>query len=162
MGRSGGFNLGGTYSSLRSQQQQQHASSVSNSGLSFSNVNNQDPLHLHGSDVFPSSHSSYHQQVHYLYALFSSYLFYFICLSLYIFRVVWAGYRGEIWVTFTSHEELIEALLCWRLANKILKICFPFLCFYLEFVSLLISYLGGVGGELRLVYVCCQVLVVIC
>uniref|UniRef100_A0A3Q7H144 NOT2/NOT3/NOT5 C-terminal domain-containing protein n=1 Tax=Solanum lycopersicum TaxID=4081 RepID=A0A3Q7H144_SOLLC len=62
MGRSGGFNLGGTYSSLRSQQQQQHASSVSNSGLSFSNVNNQDPLHLHGSDVFPSSHSSYHQQ----------------------------------------------------------------------------------------------------
>ncbi|XP_055829195.1 probable NOT transcription complex subunit VIP2 isoform X3 [Solanum dulcamara] len=62
MGRSGGFNLGGTYSSLRSQQQQQHASSVSNSGLSFSNANNQDPLHLHGSDVFPSSHSSYHQQ----------------------------------------------------------------------------------------------------
>ncbi|MCE3050692.1 putative NOT transcription complex subunit vip2 [Datura stramonium] len=62
MGRSGGFNLGGTYSSLRSQQQQQHASSVSNSGLSFSNVNNQDPLHLHGSDVFSSSHSSYHQQ----------------------------------------------------------------------------------------------------
>ncbi|XP_060174509.1 probable NOT transcription complex subunit VIP2 [Lycium barbarum] len=63
MGRSGGFNLGGTYSSLRSQQQQQqHASSGSNSGLSFSNVNNQDPLHLHGSDVFPSSHSSYHQQ----------------------------------------------------------------------------------------------------
>ncbi|KAK4375981.1 hypothetical protein RND71_006658 [Anisodus tanguticus] len=52
----------GRYSSLRSQQQQQHASSVSNSGLSFSNVNNQDPLHLHGSDVFPSSHSSYHQQ----------------------------------------------------------------------------------------------------
>ncbi|OIT02286.1 PREDICTED: probable NOT transcription complex subunit VIP2 isoform X1 [Nicotiana attenuata] len=64
MGRSGGFNLGGTYSSLRNQQQQQqqHAPSVSNSGLSFSNVNNQDPLHLHGSDVFSSSHSSYHQQ----------------------------------------------------------------------------------------------------
>ncbi|CAN4100919.1 unnamed protein product [Withania somnifera] len=61
MGRSGGFNLG-IYSSLRSQQQQQHASSVSNSGLSLSNVNNQDPLHLHGSDVFPSSYSSYHQQ----------------------------------------------------------------------------------------------------
>ncbi|XP_024157365.1 probable NOT transcription complex subunit VIP2 isoform X2 [Rosa chinensis] len=62
MGRSAGFNLGGTYSSHRPQQQQQHAPSVSNSGVSFSQVNNQDLLHLHGSDMFPSSHSTYHSQ----------------------------------------------------------------------------------------------------
>ncbi|KAA8549547.1 hypothetical protein F0562_001435 [Nyssa sinensis] len=62
MGRSPGFNLGGSYSSHRPQQQQQHAASVSSSGVSFSNVNNQDLLHLHGSDMFPSSHSTYHSQ----------------------------------------------------------------------------------------------------
>ncbi|XP_059660678.1 probable NOT transcription complex subunit VIP2 [Cornus florida] len=62
MGRSSGFNFGGTYSSHRPQQQQQHVQSVSGSGLSFSNVNNQDLLHLHGSDIFPSSHSTYHSQ----------------------------------------------------------------------------------------------------
>ncbi|KAM5583843.1 putative NOT transcription complex subunit VIP2 [Rosa sericea] len=63
MGRSAGFNLGGTYSSHRpQQQQQQHAPSVSSSGVSFSQVNNQDLLHLHGSDMFPSSHSTYHSQ----------------------------------------------------------------------------------------------------
>ncbi|GMY10748.1 probable NOT transcription complex subunit VIP2 isoform X1 [Fagus crenata] len=62
MGRSAGFNLGGTYSSHRPQQQQQHAPSVSSGGVSFSSVNNQDLLHLHGSDIFPSSHSSYHSQ----------------------------------------------------------------------------------------------------
>ncbi|ONI00405.1 hypothetical protein PRUPE_6G087300 [Prunus persica] len=62
MGRSTGFNLGGTYSSHRPQQQQQHAPSVSSSGVSFSQVNNQDLLHLHGSDIFPSSHSTYHSQ----------------------------------------------------------------------------------------------------
>ncbi|XP_008222714.1 PREDICTED: probable NOT transcription complex subunit VIP2 isoform X2 [Prunus mume] len=62
MGRSAGFNLGGTYSSHRPQQQQQHAPSVSSGGVSFSQVNNQDLLHLHGSDIFPSSHSTYHSQ----------------------------------------------------------------------------------------------------
>ncbi|XP_059315181.1 probable NOT transcription complex subunit VIP2 [Lycium ferocissimum] len=62
MGRSSGFNLGGTYSSHRPQQQLQHAPSVSNSGVSFSNINNQDLLNLHGPDVFQSSQSSYHQQ----------------------------------------------------------------------------------------------------
>ncbi|XP_048324563.2 probable NOT transcription complex subunit VIP2 isoform X2 [Ziziphus jujuba] len=62
MGRSAGFNLGGTYSSHRPQQQQQHAPSVSSGGVSFSPVNNQDLLHLHGSDIFPSSHSAYHSQ----------------------------------------------------------------------------------------------------
>ncbi|XP_061354062.1 probable NOT transcription complex subunit VIP2 isoform X2 [Gastrolobium bilobum] len=62
MGRSAGFGLGGTYSSHRAQQQQQHAPSVTNSSVSFSSVNNQDLLHLHGSDIFPSSHSSYHSQ----------------------------------------------------------------------------------------------------
>ncbi|KAI4334469.1 hypothetical protein L6164_019160 [Bauhinia variegata] len=61
MGRSAGFSLGGTYSSHRPQQQQQHAPSVS-SGVSFSSVNNQELLHLHGSDMFPSSHSTYHSQ----------------------------------------------------------------------------------------------------
>ncbi|KAK8544971.1 hypothetical protein V6N13_066281 [Hibiscus sabdariffa] len=64
MGRPAGFNLGGSYSSHRpqQQQQQQHAPSASGSGVSFSTVNNQDLLHLHGSDIFPSSHSSYHSQ----------------------------------------------------------------------------------------------------
>ncbi|TYI80689.1 hypothetical protein E1A91_D05G105700v1 [Gossypium mustelinum] len=61
MGRSGAFNLGGSYSSHRPQQQQ-HAPSASSSGVSFASVNNQDPLHLHGSDIFPSSHSGYHTQ----------------------------------------------------------------------------------------------------
>ncbi|KAF2300448.1 hypothetical protein GH714_013426 [Hevea brasiliensis] len=61
MGRSAGFNLGGNYSSYRpQQQQQQHAPAVSSSGVSFSPVNNQDLLH--GSDIFPSSHSTYHSQ----------------------------------------------------------------------------------------------------
>ncbi|KAK8596415.1 hypothetical protein V6N13_001044 [Hibiscus sabdariffa] len=53
-----------TMSMMQSQhfsQQQQHAPSASSSGASFSPVNNQD-LHLHGSDIFPSSHSSYHSQ----------------------------------------------------------------------------------------------------
>lgn len=62
MSRSAGFNLGGSYSSYRpQQQQQQHAPAVSSSGVSFSSVNNQDLLH--GSDIFPSSHSTYHSQV---------------------------------------------------------------------------------------------------
>ncbi|KAK6926900.1 NOT2/NOT3/NOT5, C-terminal, partial [Dillenia turbinata] len=62
MGRSSGFNLGGAYSSHRPQQQQQHAPSVSSSGVSFSPVNNPDLLHLHGSDMFPSPRSNYHSQ----------------------------------------------------------------------------------------------------
>ncbi|BAT90667.1 hypothetical protein LR48_Vigan08g158900 [Vigna angularis] len=61
MGRSAGFSLGGTYSSHRAQQQQ-HAPSVSSGNVSFSSVNNQDLLHLHGSDIFPSPHSTYHSQ----------------------------------------------------------------------------------------------------
>ncbi|XP_039034346.1 probable NOT transcription complex subunit VIP2 isoform X4 [Hibiscus syriacus] len=60
IGRSAGFNLGGSYSSHRPQQQ--HAPSASGSGVSFPPINNQDLLHLHGSDIFPSSHSSYHSQ----------------------------------------------------------------------------------------------------
>ncbi|XP_052186139.1 probable NOT transcription complex subunit VIP2 isoform X2 [Diospyros lotus] len=62
MGRSAGFNSGGTYSLHRAQQQQQHAPSASSGGVSFSGINNQDLLHLHGSDIFQSSHSSYHSQ----------------------------------------------------------------------------------------------------
>ncbi|KAK9280552.1 hypothetical protein L1049_014245 [Liquidambar formosana] len=62
MGRSAGFNLGGTFPSHRPQQQQQHSPSVSSSGVSFSPVNNQDLLHMHGSDIFSPSHSNYHSQ----------------------------------------------------------------------------------------------------
>ncbi|XP_068476721.1 probable NOT transcription complex subunit VIP2 isoform X12 [Phaseolus vulgaris] len=64
MGRSSGFSLGGSYPSHRTQQQQQqqHTPSVSGNGVSFSSVNNQDLLHLHGTDMFPSSHSTYHSQ----------------------------------------------------------------------------------------------------
>lgn len=61
MARSGGFSLGGAYSSSR-QQQQQHATSVSSGGVSFTPGNNLDLLHLHGSDVFPSHHT-YHSQI---------------------------------------------------------------------------------------------------
>ncbi|KAK1357355.1 putative NOT transcription complex subunit VIP2 [Heracleum sosnowskyi] len=61
MGRSAGFSLGG-FSSHRPQQQQQHAPSASSSGVSFSNVSNQDLLHMHSSDLFPSSHTSFHSQ----------------------------------------------------------------------------------------------------
>ncbi|XP_023645535.1 probable NOT transcription complex subunit VIP2 isoform X1 [Capsella rubella] len=49
MGRSGGFNLAGAYASHRPQQQ--HAQAVGSSGVS-----------LHGSDIFSSSHPSYHSQ----------------------------------------------------------------------------------------------------
>jgi len=63
MGRSSGFSLGGSYPSHRTQQQQQHTPSVNSNGVSFSSVNNQDLLHLHGTDMFPSSHSTYHSQV---------------------------------------------------------------------------------------------------
>ncbi|XP_042504694.1 probable NOT transcription complex subunit VIP2 [Macadamia integrifolia] len=62
MGRSSGFSLGGTYSSHR-QQQQQQAPSVGGTGVSFGGANNQDLLHMHGSDLFPSSHAGYHSQV---------------------------------------------------------------------------------------------------
>ncbi|OVA14148.1 NOT2/NOT3/NOT5 [Macleaya cordata] len=62
MGRSAGFSLGGTYSSHH-QQQPQHSPSVSSAGVSFAHANNQDLLHLHGSDLFPSSHASFHSQV---------------------------------------------------------------------------------------------------
>ncbi|XP_061348964.1 probable NOT transcription complex subunit VIP2 isoform X2 [Gastrolobium bilobum] len=62
MGRSAGFSLGGSYSSYRTQQQPQHAPSVSSSGVSFSSVNNQDLLHMPGSDIFSSAHSTYHSQ----------------------------------------------------------------------------------------------------
>ncbi|KAK1437061.1 hypothetical protein QVD17_02846 [Tagetes erecta] len=46
MGRSSGFNLGGAFSSLHPHQQ----------------GSNQDLHHLHGSDMFQGSHSSYHSQ----------------------------------------------------------------------------------------------------
>ncbi|XP_057955831.1 probable NOT transcription complex subunit VIP2 isoform X2 [Malania oleifera] len=62
MGRSAGFNLGGTYSSHHPQQQQQQTPALNSGGVSFSPVNNQDLHHLHGSDMFPSSHSTYHSQ----------------------------------------------------------------------------------------------------
>ncbi|KAK4788415.1 hypothetical protein SAY86_019734 [Trapa natans] len=61
LGRSTGFNLGGSYTAHRPQQQQ-HAPSVSSSSVSFPPGNNQDFLHLHGSDMFAPSNSSYHSQ----------------------------------------------------------------------------------------------------
>lgn len=59
MGRSSGFSLGGAYPSTR---QQQHGTSGSSAGVSFTPGNNLDLLQLHGSDVFPSHHS-YHSQI---------------------------------------------------------------------------------------------------
>ncbi|KAL8162260.1 hypothetical protein V2J09_013749 [Rumex salicifolius] len=61
VGRSAGFNLGGTYSSNRLLQQQQHTPSASGSAVSFSPANNQELSHMHGSDMFSPSHS-YHLQ----------------------------------------------------------------------------------------------------
>ncbi|XP_073114477.1 probable NOT transcription complex subunit VIP2 isoform X1 [Elaeis guineensis] len=61
MARSPAFNLGGTYPP-NCQQQQQNASSVHNSGV-FASGSNKDLLHMHGSDLFPSSHGTYHSQV---------------------------------------------------------------------------------------------------
>ncbi|CAM8879145.1 unnamed protein product [Rhodiola kirilowii] len=58
-GRSTGFNIGGNYSTHRPQQ---HPSSGSGSGVNFSQLNNQDLLHLHGSEMFPSSQSNFHAQ----------------------------------------------------------------------------------------------------
>lgn len=58
MGRSSGFNIREPYSSHH-QQQQHHAPSLSGGRASFLHGNNQDFLHLHGSDLLPSSHSSY-------------------------------------------------------------------------------------------------------
>ncbi|KAK8964233.1 hypothetical protein KSP40_PGU004913 [Platanthera guangdongensis] len=60
MSRSVGFNLGGTYTSSR-QQQQQHAT-----GASFTHGNNQEFLHLRGSDLFSPSHGNYQSQVYHL------------------------------------------------------------------------------------------------
>ncbi|KAI7732568.1 hypothetical protein M8C21_024174, partial [Ambrosia artemisiifolia] len=60
MGRSSGFNLGGTFSSHRSQPQE--VPSISTSSVPFSSVNNQDLFPLHGSDMFQGSRSSYHSQ----------------------------------------------------------------------------------------------------
>ncbi|XP_038980791.1 probable NOT transcription complex subunit VIP2 [Phoenix dactylifera] len=62
MARSPAFNLGGTCPPNRQQQQQQNASSVNNGGV-FAPGNNQDLLHMHGSDLFPSSHGTYHSPV---------------------------------------------------------------------------------------------------
>ncbi|XP_008793379.1 probable NOT transcription complex subunit VIP2 isoform X1 [Phoenix dactylifera] len=62
MARSSGFSLGGTYPSNR-QQQQQHAGAVSSAGVTYAHGSNQDLIHLHGSDLFPSSHGTYHSQM---------------------------------------------------------------------------------------------------
>lgn len=62
MARSPAFNLGGTYPPNR-QQQQQNASV--NNGGAFAPGNNQDLLHMHGSDLYPSSHGTYHSHVRY-------------------------------------------------------------------------------------------------
>lgn len=61
MARSAGFSLGGSYASTR-QPQQQHGPSMNNAGMSFAPGNNQDLLHIHGSDLL-SSHGRYHSQI---------------------------------------------------------------------------------------------------
>ncbi|KAG0473750.1 hypothetical protein HPP92_015607 [Vanilla planifolia] len=61
MGRSGGFGLGGTYSFNR-QQQQQGTSVGSGGSPPFLSGNNQDLLHVYGSDLFQSPHGAYHPQ----------------------------------------------------------------------------------------------------
>ncbi|MQM17526.1 hypothetical protein Taro_050500 [Colocasia esculenta] len=58
MARSAGFNIGGSYPSHHPQQQQHAPFNV----VDFSTASNQD-IHLHGSDLFPSSHGTYHPQV---------------------------------------------------------------------------------------------------
>lgn len=58
MGRSAGFNIGGSYPTPH-QQQQQHPPSFN--VIDFSPSINQD-VHLHGSDLFSSSHASFHSQ----------------------------------------------------------------------------------------------------
>lgn len=70
MSRTAGFALGSSYTSHRQQQQQQQQGpsglSTSNAVATFSSGNSADLLHLHGSDLFPSSHgvsASYHSQV---------------------------------------------------------------------------------------------------
>ncbi|XP_057817863.1 probable NOT transcription complex subunit VIP2 isoform X5 [Cryptomeria japonica] len=70
VGRSAGFSLGGSYATHHHQQQQQEVrSSLSstNAGASFAgSANSADLMHLHNSDLFPSSHNlsaSYHSQV---------------------------------------------------------------------------------------------------
>lgn len=62
MGRSVGFNLGGTYPSTR-QQQQQLATAASNAGVTFKPGNSQELLHLHNSELFSSSNGNYQSQV---------------------------------------------------------------------------------------------------
>lgn len=69
MGRSAGFSLGGSYASHHQQQQQQEIRSglsTNSAGGSFAAIaNSADLMHLHGSDLFPSTHgqASYHSQV---------------------------------------------------------------------------------------------------
>nr|CAD1836309.1 unnamed protein product [Ananas comosus var. bracteatus] len=62
MARSAGFILGGPYQSNH-QQQQQHAATVSSSGVTFSTGNNQDCFQLHGSNLFPTSYGTYHSLI---------------------------------------------------------------------------------------------------
>ena len=69
MGRSAGFSLGGSYASHHQQQQQQEIRSglpTNGAGGSFAAIANfADLMHLHGTDLFPSTHgqASYHSQV---------------------------------------------------------------------------------------------------
>lgn len=68
-GRSAGFSLGGSYASHHQQQQQQEIRSglpTNGAGGSFAAIaNSADLMHLHGTDLFPSTHgqASYHSQV---------------------------------------------------------------------------------------------------
>ncbi|XP_020577018.1 probable NOT transcription complex subunit VIP2 [Phalaenopsis equestris] len=61
MGRSVGFNLGGSYPFAR-QQQQQLASAASTASITYKPGSNQELL-LHGSDLFSSSNGTYQSQI---------------------------------------------------------------------------------------------------
>jgi hypothetical protein len=71
------FNMGGNYPTTR-QQHQQGGNAVSNSGISFTTANNQDLIHLHGSDLFSSQHGTYHSQVIFSFCKLSTFM---ICIS---------------------------------------------------------------------------------
>ncbi|XP_075503792.1 putative NOT transcription complex subunit VIP2 isoform X1 [Primulina tabacum] len=59
MAHSAGYNLGAIYSPFR---QQQHHAQSANGSATYMNINNQDLLHLHGSEMFPSPHPTFHSQ----------------------------------------------------------------------------------------------------
>lgn len=126
MGRSAGFNLGATYSSHRPQQQQQHTPSASGSGGPFSNINNQDLLYVHGSEMFPSPPSNYHSQV----CLGHTPKLFFNSIVIIIFEARWN-------LTFQIKKEKVTGI---DKPQKITLHCYPLLSHALYFILCLSTY----------------------